>query len=191
MLLDQCAVVSQGANLSRVQILPSSDSVRLSLYTMKEMNESSNSEKTQEIDVLKEKLTGLPIAIEGMVVMNLIAHRASTIHNNHTGKLIPSNFAIIELNEMVDSAYMEWYINEHPNCLKQLRIATQGSSVAALSIQMLRTLEIELPSLSQQRLIGSIYRSLHLKKRLLNERIELEQTLVEHILLQSLKGDTT
>jgi restriction endonuclease S subunit len=189
MVLDQWATVSQGVTPSRVQTMPGSDTIRFSFYTMKEMNESlgmeyhGNTEKLQEIHVSSDKANGLPVSKENMVLINLTGHRAVAIRPEHTGKLITSNFAIIEPNKELHSLYLEWYVNEHPACRKQLRVATQGTVVAALSIQMLRSLEIEIPSIMVQEMISNIYALFHRKKHLINERLHLEEQLIKQVLL--------
>jgi len=162
---------------------------------MKEMNESLGIEyhgsidKLQEIHVLQEKGKNLPITREGMVLVNLTGHRAVSVRTEHTGKLVPSNFAIIEPKKNLDATYLEWYLNEHPFCRKQLQISTQGTTVAALSIQMLRFLQVELPSMNQQQTIGNMNRILDRKKRLVNERVQLEGQLVKYLSLGYLKEE--
>ncbi|MGY1423731.1 hypothetical protein [Bacillus cereus] len=189
MLLEHCATVSQGVFLSRVQTISSPEAEKLSIYTMKEMNESlgveyhGRIEKLQEVHVLKEKVRDLPITRENMVLVNLTGHRAVYVRPEHIGRLVPSNFAIIEPKGNVNITYLEWYLNEHPFCRKQLRIATQGTTVAALSIQMLRSLQLKLPTIDQQKAIGSMNQILDRKKRLVSERLQLEEQLVKHLSL--------
>ncbi|MDA2273465.1 hypothetical protein CBR59_25615 [Bacillus thuringiensis] len=196
MLLEHCSTVSQGAFLSRVHTHLSTDTVKLSVYTMKEMNESlgieyhGSMEKLQEVHVLKGKERELPITKEGMVLVNLTAHRAVSVRREHIGRLIPSNFAIIEPKESLEASYLEWYLNDHPECRKQLRIATQGTTVAALSIQMLRSLKIELPMMEKQQIIGDMKYLKDQKKRLVNERLQLEEILVKYLSLGYLKEVT-
>lgn len=195
MRLEEVANVYQGAFISRVEQTNSNETIKLSVLTMKDINESvelefgSESDEEHEVYVLKSKLKELPIAKQGSIVVNLTVHRAVAIQENQIGKLIPSNFAIIELQDSVDPDYFEWYLNEHPHCRKQVRIATQGSSVSALSIQMLRKLEINLPSLADQMHIGRAYRLVNRKHRLLNERMLLEKLLVRQLLLNTHEGD--
>jgi restriction endonuclease S subunit len=195
MKIEEIASVTQGVVLSRVQTMPGPEAITIPLYTMKEMNESIGEDyrvgdKLQEIAVLKIKMKDLPITKEGMVLINLTSLRAVTVRPEHAGKLIPSNFAVIEPNEQLEARYLEWFINKHPSCRKQLRTATQGSIITALSIQMLRTLIVELPSLEKQQKIGHVYRLGYEKKRLLTERMQLEEQLIKHLLLFNLsKGD--
>lgn len=194
--LEQCAAVSQGVVLSRLETISGSDASKYSLYTTKEMNDSlgveyhGSTEKLKEIHILKEKTKDLPISKEGMVLINLTSHRATSVRLEHVGRLIPSNFAIIEPTGTIDALYLEWYINEHPSCRKQLRIATQGSIIASLSIQMLRLLFVKIPTIEQQQTIRNVYIRMQKKKQLMQERIQLEEKLVKHILLGSLKEET-
>ncbi|WP_088103122.1 hypothetical protein [Halalkalibacter urbisdiaboli] len=195
MKLEQYAKVYQGLVLSRFQTMPGTDAVAFSLYTMKEMSDSlgfeyhGSTEKLKETHISKEKANELPITKKGMVLINLTSHRAVSVRLEHEGLLVPSNFAVIVPDERLDALYLEWYINEHPSCRKQLRLATQGAVIGSLSIQMLRGLSIESPSLQQQYTMRNVYMSVQKKKKLLNERVELEEKLAKHLLLQSLKEE--
>ncbi|OME34930.1 restriction endonuclease subunit S [Paenibacillus odorifer] len=200
MNLEQCAAVTQGAFLSRVQTVPVTEEEKLELhkcplYSMKEMNEWLSpdlgvlSGNTQDVYVSYDRVDSLPIAREGWVLISLTGQRAVALKQEHVGKLIPSNFAIIEPTGVLSPDYLEWYINEHPQCRKQLKVATQGSSVAALSIQMLRTLEIILPPMADQIRVGSVYRLLHRKNRLLQERTMLEQQYAKQIIMGYIKEE--
>lgn len=195
MNLEQCASVVQGAFLSRIQTSPSMEAVKLPVYTLKEMNEwlspdPTSSEYQQDIHVAKDRLGSLPLAKEGLVLISLTGQRAVALQQEHVGKLIPSNFAIIEPSGELHPDYLEWFINEHPDCRKQLKIATQGSSVTALSIQMLRTLDIILPPMDVQMKIGSIHRLLHRKNRLLQERMVWEQQYIKQLLMGYLEEES-
>ena len=195
MNLEQCASVVQGAFLSRIQTSPSMEAVKLPVYTLKEMNEwlspdPTSSEYQQDIHVAKDRLGSLPLAKEGLVLISLTGQRAVALQQEHVGKLIPSNFAIIEPSGDLHPDYLEWFINEHPDCRKQLKIATQGSSVTALSIQMLRTLDIILPPMDVQMKIGSIHRLLHRKNRLLQERMVWEQQYIKQLLMGYLEEES-
>lgn len=195
MNLEQCASVVQGAFLSRIQTSPSMEAVKLPVYTLKEMNEwlspdPTSSEYQQDIHVAKDRLGSLPLAKEGLVLISLTGQRAVALQQEHVGKLIPSNFAIIEPLRELHPDYLEWFINEHPDCRRQLKIATQGSSVTALSIQMLRTLDIILPPMDVQMKIGSIHRLLHRKNQLLQERMVWEQQYIKQLLMGYLEEES-
>jgi len=197
LLLENCAAVSQGVILSRIQTLPGTDAMNIPLYTMKEFNESlglsyhGRTEKLQEVHVPKEKVGELPVTKEGMILINLTAHKAVAVRPEHMGKIITSNFVFISPRANLDPLYFEWFFNEHPSCHKQLRVATQGSIVSALSIQMLRGLELKLPILKEQEMMGKIYRLTYDKKRLTFERLQLEEQLTNYLLLSYLKEGPT
>lgn len=197
MVLSDWASISHGVTLSRIECPSSCDFVQLPLYTMKVMyeclgiNTPGESVEEQTIQVKRQRAAELPISKEPMVLMNLTSHQAAVIHPEHAGKVITSNFAIIEPGRSLDPAYLEWYLNEHPDCKKQLLLATQGSRIAALSIKLLRSLPIHLPSIQTQRRIGKGYKLIQRKKKLINERLYLEEKLMKQLTVQQVKGEQT
>ncbi|KKB42087.1 restriction endonuclease subunit S [Bacillus thermotolerans] len=197
MILSDWASISHGATLSRIECRSFDDSVQLPLYTMKTMHDclgiqtSNDSAEEQIVQVERRKASDLPVSNERMVLMNLTSHQAAAIQSEHAGKVITSNFAIIEPSHFLDPMYLEWYLNEHPDCKKQLLIATQGSRIAALSIKLLRSLPIQLPSIETQRRIGCTYKLMQRKKKLINKRLYLEEKVMKQLALQQLKGEQT
>lgn len=195
LLLGQLAYVSQGITLSRIQPTNPTMSERFSLFTMKEMNESlgfqiSSREEEQFAEVDKQKQNQIVLTAENMVLINLIARKAVVVTNQHVGKVIPSNFAIVEVDTTkLNPYYFAWYFNEHPICQRQLRIATQGSIVSALSIQMLRKLKVILPTREQQQRIGRMYQLQIRKKLLMTQRQQLEEMIIKQIMLNAIQED--
>ncbi len=193
--LQDIATVTQGVFLSRVETSPEdTDAQVVNLYTMKEMNESlgldyrGNHERVTAIYIEANRLSKLKRASEKMVVVNLLSHKAVAIRKGHAGLLIPSNFVVIEWSEPFSPLYFEWYFNEHPSCRKQLLIAQQGTSTSALSIQMLRELDIVMPPVDKQELIGKIYRSLKKKQALQMEYKQLEEQFMNETIIKAI-GD--
>ncbi|QOS82128.1 hypothetical protein JNUCC31_15615 [Paenibacillus sp. JNUCC31] len=186
--------VIQGANLSRVQAEPGVGSIKFMLYTMKELNESLGNEnrgshdKTQEIHVSESKARELPITDKNMVLINLISRRAATVRSEYIGRLVPSNFAIIKVDETLYAPYLEWHLNEYPKSRIYLSEATQGTTVGALSIQKLRAVPIVVPSLKEQEIVGDVYSNLINKKRLLMQRIYIEEKSINQQLCSYLQG---
>lgn len=195
--LQHIATVTHGVFLSRVETSPEDmEGQIVNLYTMKEMNESlgldyrGDHERVTAIPIEMSKLSKLKLASEKMVVVNLLSQKAVAIRKEHTGLLIPSNFVVIEWNEPFSPLYFEWYFNEHPFCRKQLLIVRQGTSISALSIQMLRELEIIMPSTDKQKLIGKMYRSLKKKQALQMEYKKLEEQFMHYTIIKMI-GDIT
>lgn len=197
MRLQDIATVTHGVFLSRVETSPEDTGAQIvNLYTMKEMNESlgldyrGDRERVTAIPIEAGKLSKLKLASEKMVVMNLLSQKAVAIRKEHAGLLIPSNFVVIEWNEPFSPLYFEWYFNEHPFCRKQLITARQGTSISALSIQMLRELEIVMPPADKQELIGKMYRSLKKKQALQMEYKQLEEQFMHYTIIKAI-GDIT
>lgn len=195
MQLQDIATVTHGAFLSRVETSPEDTGAQIiNLYTMKEMNESlglgyrGDHERVTSIHVEANRLSKLKLASENMVVVNLLSQKAVAIRREHVGLLIPSNFVVIEWNEPFSPLYFEWYFNEHPFCRKQLITARQGTSISALSIQMLRELEIVMPPADKQELIGKMYRSLKKKQALQMEYKQLEEQFMHYTIIKAI-GD--
>ena len=194
--LQDVATVTQGAFLSRVETNPENKGAQVvNLYTMKEMNESlgldyrGDNDRVTAIPIEVARLSKLKLASEKMVVLNLISNKAVAIQKEHAGLLIPSNFVVIEWKEHFSPLYFEWYFNEHPTCRKQLLIARQGTSISALSIQMLRELEIVMPPVDKQELIGKMYKGLKKKQALQMEYKQLEEQFMNYTIIKAI-GDT-
>ena len=65
----------------------------------------------------------------------------------------------------------------------------QGSIIRALSVQMLRELTIEIPPLSVQQKLGSIYQLKSQRRKLINEKQKLEELLMNQVMIQYLKEE--
>ena len=144
--------------------------------------------ESKTVSVSQETFDKSLLSKENVVVIGLTVHRAYVIEKHHVGKIIPSNFAYLYLDESkIDLNYFTWYFNEHPNIKRQLQVATQGSIIMALSVQMLRELEIDLPSMETQRKLGKIYELRHRKEKALYEKNILEKDLYKQLMINKLK----
>lgn len=186
--------VVHGVTLSRIEPKTLEESETYKLFTIQELNEEismfSNRTDDKEIEVSKERFDSLYLAKDNMVIIGLTSFKAIAVTDKQIGKVIPSNFAFIELDEnKVNSAYFSWYFNEHSNVEKQLQIAMQGTIIRALSVQMLRELEIILPPLGVQRAVGKVYTLKKKKEKLLYEKNILEEQLYNAIILKKLKEE--
>lgn len=186
--------VIHGVTLSRVEPKALEESETYKLFTIQELNEeiSMFPSKTEDktIEVSKERFDSLYLAKDNMVIIGLTSFKAIEVTNKQIGKVIPSNFAFIELDiNKAEPAYFSWYFNEHSNIEKQLQIAMQGTIIRALSVQMLRELEMVLPSLDVQRAIGKVYELKRRKEKLLYEKNTLEEQLYKGIILRKLKEE--
>ncbi|WP_346866984.1 MULTISPECIES: hypothetical protein [unclassified Clostridium] len=194
MKIDNLGKVTHGVTLSRVEGKPGDDKEEFQLFTMQDLSRESGQYnqvvENQEVEVSKDKFDKDTLSKENLVVIGLTSYKAMVIEKNHSNKIIPSNFAIVELNlERVDPYYFTWCFNEHPEIQKQLKVAMQGSIIRALSIQMLREFIMPLPSLEVQKSIGKVYELNRKRDKFLFQKNILEEKLYNHMLVKKLKED--
>lgn len=191
--LEEMGKLSIGMTLSRIEAKLGEASQLFELFTMQELSkETGNYElrvESQHILVAEKRLKDLTLSKQGMVVIGLTSYKAFVITEAYENRVIPSNFAYLKCHEDIDPDYVAWYFNEHPHIQKQLRLAMQGSIIRALSVQMLRELKMNLPSLRIQQRLGSIYRLKSQRQKLVLEKQKLEETLMNQLMIQYLKED--
>lgn len=184
--------VIHGVTLSRIEPKTLEESETYKLFTIQELNEeiSMFPSKTEdkEIEVSKERFDSMYLAKDNMVIIGLTSFKSIVVTQKQIGKVIPSNFVFIELDKnKVNPAYFSWYFNEHSNIEKQLQIAMQGTIIRALSVQMLRELEIILPPLDVQKAVGKVYVLKKRKEKLIYEKNILEEQLYNAIILRHIQ----
>ena len=194
MKLEQIAEFTQGAFTNRLETFDSKiERVKVKPLSLKEFNETLglayriSNEKNLEITVPKEKLTSNLLTDDKSLVLHTHTQKVALLPEKFTGLLLTNNFIKIQLSNEIDPAFFEWYFNEHPTIQKQLAILSQGSVTSLLKLSNLKDLEIELPSLREQKIIGKIS---NLKKRLgalMAEKQELQQLLIQNKLFQRIK----
>lgn len=191
MKLEKLGKVNHGLTISRITAKPDEQQEEIPLFTIQDLNieigsyDLKSEEKT--VPVSQETFDKSLLSKENVVVVGLTVHKAYVIEKHHVGKIIPSNFAYIYFDESkIDLNYFTWYFNEHPNVKKQLQVATQGSIIMALSVQMLRELEIDLPSIDMQIKLGKIYELRRRKEKALYEKSILEKDLYKQLMINTL-----
>ncbi|WP_297418861.1 restriction endonuclease subunit S [Clostridium sp.] len=194
MKIDAIGKVTHGATLSRIEAKSYDDFDTYPIFTMqdlsREIGQYSGKEEIQKVNICKNKFDSLYLSKINMAIIGLTSYKSIVINENHNNKLITSNFAMIEFDEnKIDPFYFIWYFNEHPEIQKQLTIAMQGTIIRALSIQMLRGLDIPLPPLDIQRKIGRMYKLKKRKEKLLFERNILENELYNQLMINKLKEE--
>lgn len=193
MKLEKLGKVNHGLTTSRITAKPDELQEEIPLFTIQDLNIEMGSyylkSEGKTVSVSKETFDKSLLSKENVVVVGLTAHKAYVIEKHHEGKIIPSNFAYMHLDESkIDPNYFTWYFNEHPNIKRQLQIATQGSmGIMALSVQMLREIEIELPSIETQRKLGKIYELRRKKEKVLYEKSILEKDFYKQLMINKLK----
>ncbi|MEH6980061.1 restriction endonuclease subunit S, partial [Bacillus pseudomycoides] len=103
--------------------------------------------------------------------------------------LLTNNFIKIQLTSDVDEAFFEWYFNEHPSIQKQLTVLSEGTVISLLKLSHLKDLEIDLPPIRQQIMIGKIAQLKKRKESLMAEKGELQQLYIHQKLIQSITNN--
>ncbi|MCM3749280.1 restriction endonuclease subunit S [Paenibacillus pasadenensis] len=121
----------------------------------------------------------------GDVVFSFVSSKAGIVSDLNKGEIINQNFAklIIEYNQL-DSNYLCYALNESHSIKRQMAIFMQGSTVPKLTPAILKELEIELPSVEKQKIIGKAYLSLRKRQALAKKQAELEEQLFLEVLKQ-------
>ena len=193
MKLEKIGKLSIGWTLSRIEAKPGEDFQEFELFTMQELSKETGNHdvniQSQFIKVAEKRLKDLTLSKQGMVVIGLTSYKAFVITKAYENRVIPSNFAYLQCDEGIDPDYVAWYFNQHPKIQKQLTLTMQGSIIRALSVQMLRELTIEIPPLSVQQKLGSIYRLKSQRQKLINEKQKLEELLMNQVMIQYLKEE--
>ena len=194
MKLKEVGTLSHGWTLSRIQAKPGEDAKCFELFTMQALSKETGSYglevEPQDVMVSVKRLKDLTLSKKGMVVMGLTSYKAFVITEAYENRIIPSNFAYLECDEsLVDPHYVAWYFNEHPHIQRQLLLAMQGSIIRAISVQLLRELEIEVPHLNVQQRLGAIAVLKHRREQLAMEKQKLEKQLINQMMIKYLKEE--
>ncbi|MDW7614299.1 restriction endonuclease subunit S [Peribacillus simplex] len=121
----------------------------------------------------------------GEVVFSFVSSKAGIVSDLNQGKVINQNFAKLIIGyDDLDSSYLCYVLNESYSMKKQMAISMQGSTVPKLTPSILKELEIKLPTLEKQRMIGKAYFFLRKRQALAKKQAELEEQLYLEVLKQ-------
>ena len=120
MKLEKLGKVNHGLTTSRITAKPDEQQEEIPLFTIQDLNIEMGSydlkSEGKTITVSKNNFDKNLLSRENAIVVGLTVHRACVIEKHHVGKIIPSNFAYMYLDESkIDSNYFTWYFNEHLN----------------------------------------------------------------------------
>ncbi|WP_413299724.1 restriction endonuclease subunit S [Bacillus sp. 1P10SD] len=193
MKLYQIAQFTQGAFANRLEAF--SDDIETSKVkplSLKEFNETLglayriSNEKNVEITVPKEKLAPQLLTDTVSLILHMHTQKIALLPEKYSGLLLTNNFIKVELTSDVDAAFFEWYFNEHPSIQKQLSVLSEGTVISLLKLSHLRELEIDLPPIQKQIIIGKVAQLKRRKELLMAEKTELQQLYIQQQLIQSI-----
>lgn len=196
MKLYEIAEFTQGAFTNRLETLTFDvETSKVKPLSLKEFNESLglayriSNEKNAEITVPKGKLTTQLLTDSNSLILHTQTQKIALLPDKYSGLLLTNNFIKIQLTSDVDEAFFEWYFNEHPYIQKQLSVLSEGSVISLLKLSHLKKLEIDLPPIQQQNMIGKIAQLKKKKELLMTEKNELQQMYIQQKLIQSMKNN--
>ncbi|MBS4748631.1 restriction endonuclease subunit S [Bacillus altitudinis] len=193
MKLYQIAKFTQGAFTNRLETFSSSvETSKVKPLSLKEFNETLglayriSNEKNAEITVPKEKLVPQLLTDTFSLILHTHTQKIALLPEKYSGLLLTNNFIKIELTSDVDAAFFEWYFNEHPSIQKQLSVLSEGTFISLLKLSHLKDLEIDLPPVQKQIIIGKIAQLKKRKQLLMAEKRKLQQLYIQQKLIQSI-----
>ena len=196
MKLYQIAEFTQGAFTNRLETLSSDvKTSKVKPLSLKEFNETLgltyriSNEKNAEITVSKDKLVPQLLTDTNSLILHTHTQKIALLPEKYSGLLLTNNFIKIQLTRDVDLAFFEWYFNEHPSIQRQLAILSEGTVISLLKLSHLKDLEIDLPPLQQQIIMGKIAQLKRRKELLMAKKSELQQLYIQQKLIQSINNN--
>lgn len=193
MKLSEKTQLEIGTVIKRFEAEEPENAQTFQVLTLKDFNEAlgepyRGSADKQLMHVEKNDISKLTLVDGERMVIHLLTQKAVVLSKNCDGYVIPSNFVKVELDEDIYASYFEWYFNNHPTIQRQIAMLSQGSVLTTFSLKQLKDIEIEVPPMEKQQIIGDIY-ALRKQKALLSEKVlELENQLLEQKFISFLEG---
>ena len=188
--LSEIAEITQGNILTRIK--PGSqfdETIEFDSISMQELSyivgQSDILEKSSKVKVLKEKESSCVLTKQKDIVVGLSSRKAFVIDETRSNNLLLSNFALIRVldTNILDPYYFCWLLNEDLQFQKYIDQKMQGSAnVIILSINNVKDMELELPDIEKQKMIGVIY-ELGRQRDRLSKTILKKTSLVRNYLL--------
>lgn len=184
MKLSELAVVRSGLVLSRKQAREKTEN-RYSLLTLKSVKpDATVSEKDLDVfDAIELLHKDYLTAIGDVVVRTSMPYTAILIDEKTADMVVSSNFVIIRCYaDKLLPEYLFWFLNTD-TMKKDIFKNSAGNMLAAIKPQYFCDLDIELPSLREQKLIADFNmtarKELELLERLKTEKEKLYQACLE------------
>lgn len=185
MKLEDVVTVKVGRNISRVN---ENHELTLDTYTYENLIDDLNglflnAHTTDYCLNSSDKVNHL--SKRGEVVFSFVSSKAAIVSDVTKGKIINQNFAklIIE-DKQLDYRYLCYILNESHEMKKQMAISMQGSTVRKLTPATLKSLDLKLPSMKKQQMIGRTYLDIKKRQDLARKQTELEEELYLEVLKQ-------
>lgn len=129
-------------------------------------------------DMPEEKLKSEPpkdriTKVDDIVIKLSTPFDSAIVTEETAGCLVPSFCAIIRNNGNLNLDYLRAYLASK-YCKEQLKSRVTGAVMSILSIGKIKSIDIPVPNLDEQKRIGERYRSVQEKIAIMNQIISLE-----------------
>jgi restriction endonuclease S subunit len=190
--LDEYAVIRTGLVLSRKEALPDENSQIYRTISLKNITEDgqiclTNMEDYSAVEPLKKEY----FTRSSDVLLRLSApYTAVIITEKEAGLLVPSHFAIIRTNKMVDPRYLRWWLAKKRKWF--YKIASGGTMMGTISSGYVAQMPFEPPPLAKQHKVGELFELVNREQQLLFLLAVKKKQLIDMILknLVNNKGET-
>lgn len=138
--------------------------------------------------VLKKKVSAERITQEGDIIIKLSSpYDCALVQEDESGLVVPSFCAVIRgFNmEIVDTRYLVGVLNS-VYVLQKLQAGINSTAMAMIRSKSLQDLDILLPSIEEQKIVGQAYWESCKKKRLLEIMVGHQQLISDNIIIETL-----
>lgn len=185
MKLEQIITIKMGKNQSRKN---EHDYADLSTYSYQDLMKDLDGAYLDSIVNEKEStlLTVDPyLTTVCDVVFSFVSSVAGIVSIETQGKVMNQNFAKLIIDtDKLDKHYLCYVLNESQFMKKQMAVSMQGSTVPKLTPGIFRGLEVHLPSIEKQQVIGKAYFHFRKRQALMKKQAKLEEQLFLEVLKQ-------
>ncbi|MCD8796584.1 restriction endonuclease subunit S [Mammaliicoccus sciuri] len=124
----------------------------------------------------------------GDIVISMITGECAMVSAIYQQAILPYNYTKVTVeSDDVDAGFLVYWFQESPEAKRQFHQYMQGgSTIKKLTHQQLKRLEITLPTITRQRLIGRVAQATRRLNILKQKEIELKNQFLAHTLF---KGD--
>ncbi|MCP1191488.1 restriction endonuclease subunit S [Priestia flexa] len=172
MKINEIAIIKVGQNISRI----SDDGLKEHIfYTYDDLNFDLTHIDDGHLKQNRNS-QGNHLTHTGDIVISFVGTKSTVVTENNQGKLLNQNFAKIGIDEsLIDPYYFCYVLNESTHIRKQKSVLMQGTNLPKMTPAILKDLNVNLPNIQQQSLIGRAYFNLCKRQYLLKQQSELEE----------------
>lgn len=183
MKIEEITHVTTGSLVSRLQEDPSGEVYYLYdqyAHAKDQLHYISSRHEYRTVRLLDTK--NLVLIERNDLIINLSSCEVAYPKEEHIGFILPYNYCKITVDsQQVIPNYLRSWFNESPEAKKQLHLNIQGATlVKKLSVQQIKKLNIALPDLQYQKLIGNLFMARLLKELKYKERESLLNKLISN-----------